>query len=107
MVDSNFNTAANNHNYQKTKRRISRQRQRTHNKRHRNIALHGWYPSGYYLADYDDKENTYVRKGNRGSLSKYLKKVSSKQVRHLPLDKLDTNSKGAYKKVFDFWWTLT
>lgn len=57
----------------------------------------------YYDEDKDRAKIIYRSKRRKNSASKKLKKVSNKKIRK---EKEVLYQRGAYKKVFDYWWIL-
>ena len=77
--------------------RYRRMQERAHKMKLREISKYCGYPGVW-------EHNGYYKMG-RGSISKYLKRLSNKKVRRTPVE--ITLRRGDYRRVFDYWWELT
>lgn len=53
---------------------------------------------------FSDRKQRYIRyaPSNTPGYTKYLRRISNRKVRH----RKELLNHGAYKKAFDYWWTL-
>ena len=95
------------HRQEKARRRISKARQRAHERRRyrKLLAIDGaynvWVKYDFYKQEYTGR----IHRCTNSRKQKSLKRQSNKVIRKAPLNQL--SGKGSvYRKKFDYWWEL-
>ena len=97
------------HLRKKEQRYVSMERQRCHKQRllRELVMSNGFKPSIHLKSKWNDEIKAFIstnriKRGKRSGTQKFLKKVSCRMVRHIPIDAIPHKG-NHYRKVFDYW----